>query len=451
MPDLLVRSDILAQLCPAAFAYERPDAATIPAPLLGEAPYHYGVVDIKFTTLQLQHDGEATRDHLAYKVQNRVYNEALGKTQGYTPPASYLLARDLFRALGRVTHSDPELARLASEAAAWLRRVQQEGATWQVLPVPTVPELRPNLKAWQDLKWHAAKREIAVVQHDLTLLPYVGPDRRALAATKGITRWDDPGLSAQVLGLDGEWGRRVDAVLAANRQAGDKAVFPTRMASNIGNWQQPAAGECFVIVGAVTDQADDFSQLPERGGLPMVYMITWGWLGGDSRWQCEQLVVRDLSLAAEAELKAGCKKKLTRIAEEVGVPLEQLRLFHWGIPQVPWPDGNWYDLLDNLIYREPVAVRGALGFGLPKVAQALYDLGLIATSLPHMPAEPTAPLSAMAGVWSAAEEAAERGWSLEQTPVVQTIGLYAQAACKSMMEIVALLRRQASAALSEAA
>ena len=451
MVDLLVRSDRLAQLCPAAFAHETPHATTIPAPLLGDAPYHYRAIDIKFTTLQLQQDGEAPRQHLAYKVQNWVYNEALGKTQGYTPPASYLLGRDLFRALGRVSHSDSELGRLASEAATWLRRVQLEGATWQVLPLPTVPELRPNLKASQDLRWHGAKREIAVIQHDLTLLPYVGPDRRTLAAARGITRWDDPALSARVVGLDGEWGRRVDAVLAANRQAANKAVVPTRTASNVGNWQQPGAGECFVIVGAVTDQADDFSQLPERGGAPMVYMITLGWLSGDGRCQTKQLIAQDLSLAAETELKAASKKELTRIAESAGVPVEKLRLFHWGIPQVPWPDGNWYDLLENLIYREPVAVRGAFGFGLPKMAQAFYDLGLIATPLPHLPAEPTAPLSAMAGVWWAAQEAAERGWSLGQTPVVQTIGLYAEDACKSMMEIVALLRRQASAALPEAA
>ena len=451
MVDLLVRSDILAQLCPTAFANEKPQATTIPAPLLGDAPYHYRPIDIKFTTLQLQQDGEASREHLAYKVQNWVYNEALGKTQGYTPPASYLLCRDLFLALGRVTHSNPELGRLASEAAAWLRRVHDEGATWKVLPLPTVPELRPNLKAWQDLRWHGAKREIAVIQHDLTLLPYVGADRRSFAAARGITRWDDPALSARVLGLDGEWGRRVDAVLAANRQTGDDAVFRTRITSNIGNWQQPAAGECFVIVGAVTDQAEDFTQLPERGGAPMVYMITWGWISGDGRWQTKQLIARDLSLAAETELKAASKKELTRIAEQAGVPVEKLRLFHWGIAQFPWPDGNWYDLLDNVIYREPVAVRGAFGFSLPKMAQAFYDLGLIATSPPHLPAEPTTPLSAMAGVWGAAKEATERGWLLGQTPVVQTIGLYAHDACKSMMEIVALLRRQASAALPEAA
>ncbi len=133
------------------------------------------------------------------------------------------------------------------------------------------------------------------------------------------------------------------------------------------------------------------------------------------------------------------------------MPVERLRLLHWGIPEVPLPHGNWYDLLENVIYAEPVAVRGAFGFGLPDLAKALYDLGLVATALPELPAEPTPVLSAMAGVWSAAEEAAEKGLPLGQMDILQTIGLYQQAACKGMMEIVALLRRRASAALPEAA
>ena len=451
VPDFLVRSDVLARMGPAAIAHEDPNASSIPAPLLGGAPYHYRLLDAKFTTLQVDQDGEVSRVHLAYKVQNSLYNDALGKTQGYTPSASYLLGRDLFGTLGRVSHSDPELAGLASKATAWLRRVHEEGAKWQVLPVPTIPELRPNLKASHDLKWHGTKLDIALAQHDLTLLPYIGPDRREIAAAKGITRWDDPALSARVVGLEGEWGRRLDAVLAANRQAGNDGVSPTRMTSNVGNWQQPAAGECFVIVGAVTDQADDFSHLPERGGTAMVYMITLGWLGGNGRWQSEQMIARDLSLAAEAELKADFRKGLTRIAEGTAVPVEKLRLFHWGIPEVPLPDRKWYDLLENVIYREPVAVRGAFGFGLSDLAKALYDLGLIATPLPDLPAEPTPVLSAMAGVWSAAEEAEEQGVLLAQTSAVQTIGRYQQAACKSMMEIVALLRGRASIDLPEAA
>src|SRR6202165_1046611 len=142
MPDLLIRSDVLARLCPPAFDGEPEGASSIPAPGIctRDAPYHYRVVDIKFTTLQLIQGGEASHKHLAYKVQNRIYNEALGKMQGCTPPASYLLGRDLFKPLARVTHDDPELRNLALGGTAWIRRVSEEGASWHPLPSPTISE-----------------------------------------------------------------------------------------------------------------------------------------------------------------------------------------------------------------------------------------------------------------------------------------------------------------------
>jgi hypothetical protein len=240
--------------------------------------YHHRVVDIKFTTLEMTQGGEASLKHLAYMVQNRIYNEALGKTQGYTPPASYLLGRDGFKSLARVSHDNPDLRRLALEGTAWIRRVSEEGASWRPVPFPTLPELRPNLKAWADLDWHRAKQEIAEALHDLTLLPYVNPELRARAAAKGITRWDDPTLSAEVLGLGGTVeGHRIDGVLAANRPPAKSALVPERILTNVGDWRTPGPVDCFVVTQMVTDQMDDFSRLPERGGVEMVFIVNWGW------------------------------------------------------------------------------------------------------------------------------------------------------------------------------
>src|SRR6266852_4530888 len=104
-----------------------------PPPFLGDVPYHYRAIEIKFVTLHILKDGTASVEHLPYMVQNWIYNEALGKTQGYTPPVSYLAGRDLFRAPARVSHTDPRLERLAAEAAGWIRRLRKEGAAWHPL------------------------------------------------------------------------------------------------------------------------------------------------------------------------------------------------------------------------------------------------------------------------------------------------------------------------------
>src|SRR5207244_6074669 len=114
----------------------------------------------------------------------------------------------------------------------------------------------------------------------------------------------------------------------------------------------------------VDDQADDFSRLPERGGTPLVFMITWGWLDHDGQWQSGQLVARELSHSAEAEMKADWLAELRQLGDSFGVELRDIRLIHWGNSEVPLPDLDWFDFLDNVIHPEPVTIRGAFGFAL---------------------------------------------------------------------------------------
>src|SRR5256714_12870330 len=107
--DLLVRSDVLPALLSPAPTPTLPrergrenDEFAVPAPGLGNVAYHYRAIDIKFATVHVLKDGTASLEHLPYIVENWIYNQALGKVQGYTPPASYLVGRDLFRVPARV-------------------------------------------------------------------------------------------------------------------------------------------------------------------------------------------------------------------------------------------------------------------------------------------------------------------------------------------------------------
>ncbi len=112
------------------------------------------------------------------------------------------------------------------------------------------------------------------------------------------------------------------------------------------------------------------------------------------------------------------------------------------------PDLHWFPLLRNLIHVEPVTVRGAFGFGLPEMAQAFHAQGLIESALPDQPRDP---LAAMAGAWSAAKEAKSLSIPLEQTAPIHVIGAFGHEACRSMMEIVTLLRKLAQASIAGAA
>ncbi|HEY9325052.1 MAG TPA: hypothetical protein VIS26_00655, partial [Candidatus Limnocylindria bacterium] len=90
--DLLVRSDVLGQLCPAAFVGDPLELAAIGL----SHGRHYRVVDVKFKTLNiLKTTGglSTSPSDLDTLAQAWIYNEALGRMQGYTPPASYVVGR----------------------------------------------------------------------------------------------------------------------------------------------------------------------------------------------------------------------------------------------------------------------------------------------------------------------------------------------------------------------
>ena len=102
-----------------------------------------------------------------------------------------------------------------------------------------------------------------------------------------------------------------------------------------------------------------------------------------------------------------------------------------------WPELGWYDFMTKVMKDEPVAVRGALGFGLKAVATAFHSLGLIKTDWADSPIDG---LGAMVGAWRCDEEAKEQAVPMGQLPLMNEIAHYNEVDCKVMMEIVCYLR-----------
>ena len=213
-PDLLVRSDELHRLFPGALSEEE---AADSAPGLGFWPWHYRVVDIKFTTIDLLAGGEVSNSgsKLAYKAQLFVYNRALGRLQGYTPSHSYLLGRgwsqrgdrgnSLMERLGPTAQNaktrSGSIEELTHEACQWLRRVRSEGSGWRVLPFPDVPELWPNMGSTRDDPWHGAKSRIAEELGELTTLWQVGVKSRQAGHDAGVHDWRDASVHCRSAGV----------------------------------------------------------------------------------------------------------------------------------------------------------------------------------------------------------------------------------------------------------
>ncbi|MDQ3096928.1 MAG: hypothetical protein M3Q61_02010 [Chloroflexota bacterium] len=468
--DLLVRSDVLARMCADAFGEE--DDPADPAPALDGAPWHYRAVDVKFTTVELLKGGLlSTATELATCAQLWVYNAALGRLQGLTPPFAYVVGRGwrqgkergdvCWERLGRVARDgfikgrDMTVGDAVALAARWVRRVRAEGAGWNALPRPTVPELWPNMREGGDGIWHAAKVEIARELGEITLLRTINVGHRETAHAAGITRWDDPRVSAATLGLTGARDPLVlDAILRVHREG--EPVQPARIAADEGRWRERAALELYIDFETVNDLDDDFRTFPRRGGTPLIFQIGCGRYE-DGIWTFDQFTAGDLTIEAEGVMIDEWVAHLERLALARGLrSASDARLFHWSAaetvfmdaafnsarerhPEKSWPDLGWYDVLRNVVQAEPVVIRGSMGFGLKSVARALHALGHTATDWGEGLADGT---GAMAGAWLAAAEARRSGGTLSNVALMREIDRYNEIDCRVMAEVLDYLRRE---------
>ena len=462
-PDFLVRSDMLEELFPGSQPANEVMAA---APGLG-ARYHYVVVDAKFTTLHLLKSGEVGNSGSApaYKSQLYIYNRALGKLQGYTPGAAFLLGRgweqtksrlttrvtNAFDRLGRVAMNSKQ-AKQADAAVAWVRRVRKEGAGWHVLPEPSVPELYPNATADGDFPWHTAKSQIADELEELTLLWKVGADKRDTAVSKGIKRWTEPRASARALGVTGEkTGPTLQAMIDVNRDGTGAVVLPGHVTAAEADWRRVPVMEFYVDFETVSNLKDDLTRFPEQNGQPLIYMIGCGHIH-EGEWVFKTFCTDHLTEADEAKAIDAWLQHMADASRAAGE--RKASVIHWSFaepvnyetaydsarkrhPEKGWPELHWFDLWDKIFRPQPVVVRGALGFGLKAVARALHSHGLIETSWGDSKVDG---LGAMVGAWRCDEQAVEEGTSMRAIDLMQEITDYNEVDCKVMMEILCYLR-----------
>jgi len=483
-PDLLVRSDLLNRLVDKPCVSEAESAIPLRIPnhesritsaesriTSAESritpSHHYRVLDIKFTNLGLNAKewvGNDASDRRR-KAQLLVYNRALGLMQGYEPPTAYLLGRSwaykskgqeyrggaCLERLGPCDMQDPELHQLVDEAIDWARRVREEGAAWHVYPRPSIPELHPNMKNSTDAPWHAAKKEIADRTDELTRLWYISPDKRQMAHDAGIVTFQDERCDELDFGYKDNRLETLRKVIQINRSGCPDKVRPAKVTANEQDWRVPNPLEFYVDFETVTDLDDDFTRMPQKGGQSLIFMIGCGHIE-NGEWVCEVFTCDRLTEACERQIIDAWHAHMAKVTERLwpgGTPL----VFHWSHAeqsflntsynsardrhQADWPPLNWYDLLNKVAKEEPITAKGAFAFGLKSVAKALHGHGLIETNWTN---GPTDGLGAMVGAWTCDREAAAKGCSMKDLPLMQEIESYNRVDCKVMWEVLTNLR-----------
>ena len=467
LPDLLVRSDVLTSLFPDALSSEEAEVA---APDLNIGARHYVIVDVKFTTLRLNAQGFVGNDgsNLAYKVQLHIYNRALARIQGHLPPRMFLLGRgwqqtrrgskvgvnDCMDRLGPINHNETPLSDLAEAAAEWVRTMRREGHGWSVLPEPTVDELRPN--ANRDAgRWGGAVKRLLAAGGDLTALYGVSVAMRRRVNAEGLTDWRDGRVTPRSLGMtNGANARRLEVLLDANRGLGAD-VLPLRVRSARSEWIEPPPVEFYVDFETVSDLNDDFSRFPGRGGQSLIFMVGCGHIA-EGEWRFECFVADELTQAGEVEVIERWLAHMESVADQSDATTPP-KIIHWADHEVSslrrayadataqnldsgvdWTALEWFDFLKRVVRSEPIGVRGAHGFGLKAITNALHGLGLVETRWEAGVADGQ---GAMVGAWRCQDEVAEGNVRrLIDCDLMKLISDYNEVDCRAMMEIVRYLR-----------
>jgi putative phage-type endonuclease len=223
MPDLIVRSDWLNKIFsePVISETSEKDKALNLRLQEGES-WHYRVVDIKFTTLNLRADGKhllKSSNVEAIKSQLYVYNMALREIQGYNSSKAYIIGYrwnykknsvissgdGCFDRAGHINFksTDRHIKKETRNALAWIQKVRRRGHTFTVNP-PSCPEMYPNMSNGLDGPWRRVKAKISKEIFEITSLWWCGLKNRKIAHAKGIFGWNDKRCLAKTLGIRGD-------------------------------------------------------------------------------------------------------------------------------------------------------------------------------------------------------------------------------------------------------
>lgn len=454
-PDLIVRSDFINQLVECPAVSDRIEGCIF------SSKWHYRIVDVKFSTLRLKADLTTllTQGSVkAFKSQLAVYNLCLGYVQNFVPSRAYLLGRgwegtkkgktiysdDPFSKLGVVDFAnvDSGVVDEAIQATLWLRSCSGQGHTWKIFPRPSIPELYPNMSNDHISGWDNAKKRIAAQLKEISLLWQCGFSARQDAHNRGIFTWDDPDLTAKILGINGpKLGPIVDKILKVNRS--DVAEIP-KISNNFYKWRVPAC-EFFVDVESVSS-----ARTIKSGAGNMVYLIGIGWME-EEKWTYRAFVAERLDVDAEKKMVCIFLKFLI---DRIGKGKQTIKFYHYAhadrtlllqcfarleldkrtstiIKQIEWCD------LYKIIYDEPVCVKGALNFSLKSIVSALSGMGKI-----HVSYKDGHIQSGMDGFMAAVSASSQSNIPFSEHELIRETIVYNEIDCKALQEILFYFRKE---------
>lgn len=486
-PDLLVRSDYLSKIVENNSLSKSMQICKA-TNLKGN--YHYVIVDIKFTTMQLCSDGIRIRNSgstPAYKCQLYIYNHALGHIQGYESKVSFILGRkykyvsknvcyfgnNCFDRFGHIEYDDwdKNYVHETINAIQWIKTLRKNGHEWKLLPQPSVSELYPNMSSVSDTQWNIFKEEYANKIGEITLLWNCGVRNREIAHKNGIYSFRDKKCCSENIGVSGlKQAPILNEIIKINKKLNfnnplDKIFM--KINENIDNqWIYPCKLRISVDFETINSVFDDFSELPKAQEKNYLFMIGVAYKVGKNTPQYKMFLITEMSENAEFQMIYQFYKFLRTITDEyLGKKMQIPSLYHWGhiersfftnlCNKLENTIGNdiekdiklmktklkWYDLLE-CFKGNPIVINGCFKFGLKEVAGRLSELNLIQSKWSNNPLSCVNGNTAMIMAQKAYQICEKTGLCVTENPIMKDIMKYNKIDCIVIHEIVDILQKK---------
>lgn len=485
IPDLLVRSDYLCKIMDLDPLDKK--IRTFKAPNLN-GNYHYVIIDIKFTTLELCADGKRIRNSgnfPAYKCQLYIYNHALGKIQGYEPEESYILGRrykyeskgkyyldnNCFARFGHIQYYkwDREYIDESIAAIRWIKKLRTEGKEWTLLPKPSVPELYPNMSTTNETPWDEFKMEYANKIGEITLLWNCGVKNRQIAHENGIYSYMNQDCNSEMVGINGpKQAPILDEIIRINRKRNFDSIMDKifiKLNKDIDNkWMEQTGLRISVDFEIINSIFDNFSDLPMAQDQNYLFMIGVAYKTLTNSVEYKMFLIAELSKDAEFQIIYQFYKFLREITDKhVGKNMPIPPLYHWGHIERSFftnlciklkniigedidddielmnTELSWYDL-SECFKCNPIVINGCFKFGLKEIAGRLSELGLIQSNWNNSYCNGN---TAMIMAYRAYQTSKQTGINITKNYIINEIMEYNKIDCIVIHEIVDLLQKKA--------
>lgn len=447
--DILIRSDYINKIFKDTLTKEEEN---IKAPNL-KGPYHYRVIDIKYSSLKLASDGIHLLNsgrYPAYKSQLFIYNEAISLYQGYNPNQAYLCGRRWFYTskknkfsgdnsldkLGCVDFNgyDKNIIEKTEKAIEWYREVSSEGVNWNTYP-PSNENMYPNM-CIDSGKWNNMKTKISNNIGEISMIWNCGNKHKKKAFSKGIKSWRNKRCNSKILGFKkgSKQSKIVDAIIKVNRDVSSN-ILPKKITNNISNWQKEDKNEIYVDFETFSDLCDNFNDFPKQRLFNIIYMIGVGKKNDKGKWEYKSFICDKPTKDNELQII----KEFCEFYKSIGEP----PAYYWHAEksilkksckgtELQNMEINWIDMC-HIFREEPITIKGCFGFGLKQIANKMKEYGMIDTILES---ECNNGMMAMIKAWKCYNNIPNP----KNSPIMKDIEKYNEFDCKALFDIMKYIR-----------